>query len=1078
MITLTEGQIKSLCGGNSIYLRGKQYYHASRVKYLKYDPEINGFLATVLGSKRYQIKIYFDENEEFDEASCTCPAYRQYAGYCKHIAAVLIAIQNDKRSVSSFIENKRKRDIQNIINYFSYATTGEKSPLNLEIHYQFDKENPFLNGYSSKIHFRVGQEKLYVIRSPKTLIESIQKNQSLKFGKQFTFLPEKHSFQKKDQPIIDMIKGGLEQEEISNLSSWGFGKYSIFTGKYMILSPTALKRFFKIMEDRTFHATINGASYEGVHIIEKDLPIKFSLMKDRNNMVLNIDGNENVVALTEDGSYFFYQNNIYKVSQEQQKYFMPFYQTLENEKAKDIYIPHNYREGFASQVLPMIEKVGRLEIDKEVEKSIYKPKLQSKIYLDKKGESITINIKFIYGDREINPFKKESENPKESRILVRDVERENQIMDLIEEADFKVSSEYIYLEGDEKIYEFILDTLPKLDQLGEIYYSDVFKNMKVYYQPSLFTRLQLNEDTDILEFSFDIEGIDKKEIADVFQALWERKKYYRLNKGGFLSLQKSELERVSNLLDYLNISSKDLEKDMLQIPKYRALYLDESLKKAQIKNQSRNIVFKQLIQNIKEPQDIDYEVPKEFKEILRDYQVNGFKWLKTLSRYGMGGILADDMGLGKTIQILTLLLSEKQEKGLKPTLVVAPTSLVYNWSSEVEKFTSELKALVVSGAKEERHKNIKKLSEYDLVITSYPLIRRDIKLYQDTRFRYCILDEAQHIKNPTSQNAALVKKIKAENRFALTGTPIENSLIELWSIFDFIMPGFLLSHGQFVKKYERAIIKEDNQEALNQLKTQIAPFILRRLKKEVLKELPEKIENKMMVDLTREQKLTYLSYLEKIKGEINNTIEERGFQKSHMKILVGLTRLRQICCHPELFLENYHGGSGKLDLLQEIIEESLQGEHRILLFSQFTSMLRIIRRLLKEQEIEHFYLDGSTQSETRGEMVKRFNNGERNLFLISLKAGGTGLNLTGADIVIHFDPWWNPAVEEQATDRAYRIGQENTVHVIKLITKGTIEEKISHIQEKKKKMIESVIQPGETIISKLTEKEIRELFEI
>lgn len=1078
MITLTERQIMNICGRNSVYLRGKQYYHASRVEHLKYDPEINGILATILGNKRYQVKIYLDQDGEFDDASCTCPAYRQYAGYCKHIAAGLIAIQNDKRSISKFTENKRKEDIQNIINYFSYAKTGPKSPLNLEIHYQFHKDNHFFNEYSSQIDFRIGQEKLYVIKSPKHFIESIQKNDSLKFGKQFTFIPEKHSFQKEDQPIIDMIKEGVEQEKISSPSSWGFGKYSIFSGKYMILSETSLKRFFKIMEGKSFQATINGVSYKDVHIVKKDLPIEFKLMKDKNNMILNIDGNDNIQALTEDGSYFFYQNNIYRVSNEQQKYFLPFYQTLEREKEPSIYIPNSYREDFASQVLPVIDKVGKLKIDQEVEEAIYKPELKANIYLDKKEEYITIDIKFIYGDIEINPFQKDKEKPKDNRILVRDVERENQIMDLIEEADFKVSNEYIYLEEDEKIYEFILEIIPKLSELSEIYYSDTFKNMQVYYHPSLSTSLRLNEDTDILEFNFDIEGIEKNEIADVFQALRERKKYYRLNKGGFLSLHQPELERVSNLLDYLNISTKDLGKEMLQIPKYRALYLDEALQDTQIKNKNRNIAFKQLIQNIKEPEDIDYEIPKDFEKILRDYQVNGFKWLKTISGYGMGGILADDMGLGKTIQVLALLVSEKQEKGLKPSLVVAPTSLVYNWASEVEKFTSQLNTLVISGAKEERYEDIEKLSQYDLVITSYPLIRRDIDLYQDTKFRHCILDEAQHIKNPASQNAASVKEIQAENRFALTGTPIENSLIELWSIFDFIMPGFLLSHGQFVKKYERAIIKDDNQEALNQLKTQIAPFILRRLKKEVLKELPEKIENKMMVDLTRKQKLTYLSYLEKIKGEIQDTIQERGFQKSHMKILAGLTRLRQICCHPELFLENYHGGSGKLDLLQEVIDESLQVEHRILLFSQFTSMLKIIRKLLEEQGIEYFYLDGSTESKDRGDMVARFNKEERQVFLISLKAGGTGLNLTGADTVIHFDPWWNPAVEEQATDRAYRIGQENTVHVIKLITKGTIEEKISHIQEKKKKMIESVIQPGETIISKLSEEEIRDLFEI
>lgn len=451
--------------------------------------------------------------------------------------------------------------------------------------------------------------------------------------------------------------------------------------------------------------------------------------------------------------------------------------------------------------------------------------------------------------------------------------------------------------------------------------------------------------------------------------------------------------------------------------------------------------------------------------------------MKTLAMYGLGGILADDMGLGKTIQAIAFIISEKK-RVQAPSLVVAPTSVIYNWQDEAKKFAPDLKVVVVSGTPKEREMLLKEAKKADLVITSYALIRRDAELYADFNFGYCFLDEAQHIKNPNSLGAKAVKTIKAAGYFALTGTPLENSLTELWSIFDFVMHGYLLSRQKFMKKYERPIVKNQDEKALKELQKQIAPFILRRMKRDVLQELPPKIESKVITDLTREQKKIYLTYLQKAKGEIEETIATIGFEKSQIKILSALTRLRQICCHPATFLENYKGDSGKLMYLKEIMKNAVESGHRILLFSQFTGMLEIIRNQLDNEQIEYFYLDGSTKTEERGRMVRAFNGGEGDAFLISLKAGGTGLNLTGADMVIHYDPWWNPAVEEQATDRAYRIGQKNSVQVIKLITKGTIEEKIYELQQKKKAMINSVIKPGKTMLSKMTEQEVRELFSV
>jgi len=474
---------------------------------------------------------------------------------------------------------------------------------------------------------------------------------------------------------------------------------------------------------------------------------------------------------------------------------------------------------------------------------------------------------------------------------------------------------------------------------------------------------------------------------------------------------------------------------------------------------------------------MEYPVPDELGDCLREYQTTGFRWLKTLAVYGLGGILADDMGLGKTLEVIAFILSEKGPNQL-PALVIAPTSLLFNWEAEVQKFAPSLKVVVMTGSVPERREKFAEFCGADIVVTSYPLIRRDIDLYRDIEFAYCFLDEAQHIKNPNTINAKSVQQIKARNYFALTGTPVENSLTELWSIFNFIMPGYLLTHSAFQKKYELPIAKGEDPNSAVELSRHVRPFVLRRLKKDVLKELPDKIETRLMADMTKEQEKLYIAFLKQAQGEILNEINTAGFDKSRIKILAALTRLRQICCHPGLFIEDYKGESGKMQLLQEVLEDALASGHRILLFSQFTSMLALIREYLSGQDTSYFYLDGHTKAAKRQEMVQAFNKGENKVFLISLKAGGTGLNLTGADMVIHVDPWWNPAVEEQATDRAHRIGQKNVVQVFKMITKGTIEEKIFALQQKKKELIETVIRPGETFISKLTEEELKAVFDL
>ncbi len=912
----------------------------------------------------------------------------------------------------------------------------------------------------------------------KKLIESIIRKESLYFGKEFNFDPNVYCFKEEDEPIIDMLKNLYDNEEALRDLSFHYKNPSLLSGKRANLPQSTITKLFQLLGDRPFNAVIDNTTYKDVKINHEDLPVEFFLTKENNDLKLEVSLENNLIPLDREGEYIFANQGIYKITEYQRRNLKPFYEALNKQDGNLIKIPNKYSERFISEVYPVIKKLGDIKIDEGVKDSFYNPGLKPRIYFDNVDSNITADIKFIYGDITLHAFNDRDNVRIDDRIILRDINKEKEVLAFFEVSEFKVSKNHIYLDDEEKMFDFMYNKLPMIQEIADVYYSDSFKDVKIQDSTSFSGGVRLNSHNSLLEFNFSVDGINNSELQNVFESIKEKKKYYRLKSGAFLPLDIKELHEISSLFEYLDLEHKDFEKDVINIPKFRALYIDEHLKESNINSIKRNLKFKELVQNIKEPGDIDYKIPCETDEVLRGYQKLGFKWLKTLRAYGFGGILADDMGLGKTLQMLTFLLSERNEKGNSPSIIVAPTSLVYNWLAEIEKFTPELNTLIIAGKKDERERIISSINDYDVVITSYPLIRRDIDLYKDVAFRFCILDEAQHIKNPQSQNAKSVKEINAESYFALTGTPIENSLTELWSIFDFVMPSYLLNHNKFLKKFERPIVKNSDNTALKELSRYIRPFVLRRIKKDVLKELPDKIENKVTVQLTNEQKKIYLAYLQKIKGEIEDEIRDKGFDRSHIKILAGLTRLRQICCHPSMFIEDYEETSGKLLLLEELVNEAIEGGHRILLFSQFTSMLSIIKEMLEKNGIEYKYLDGSTNIMKRGKLVKEFNEGKGDIFLISLKAGGTGLNLTGADTVIHFDPWWNPAVEEQATDRAYRIGQKNTVHVMKLITKGTIEEKIYKLQEKKRKLIEAVITPGETLVSKLSEEEIKDLFEL
>jgi Superfamily II DNA/RNA helicases, SNF2 family len=1079
--------IKNICTSSNVLARGFKYYFDERVAIVDMDEESGIVEAVVSGGEDYSVSLEFSRDGSLAYYECSCPAYHEYPGGCKHIVATLLQLK-DQRSVQQITIKRGKvidlagvKQAGEIISFFENRLPDlSKEPVNMEVLLELLIDRGPGGNVRPVVSLRLGSRKLYTVKSIKNLLKSMDAGESIEFGKGFTFDPYINCFREDDLPVINFFREMRDIDEtVERNSSYGYSygsSPSLFKGKYLYLPSGSVGRFLKIMEGRQLRVVVNGVEYDGVKIVDGNYPAEFSLRKSGNELLLNVDIPDGIVFLTPDGGNIFLNGTIYNVPKSQRENIAPFHKSIAATGRKEFRFSQKDGERFASLVIPNIKKAGRLNMDEDVERMFLREPLNAEVYLDKLDDKITAAFSFNYGDYKIDPFD-QNQNKNGDTIVIRDYESERKILALFEKPGFKIKGSLVYLSDDERIYEFITEYVPDLQQVCDVYYSDAFKSIRLFDSSRCRSAVRLNEKSDLLEFDFSIDGIDRESLPGIFASLKKKRKFYRLPDGSFIPLNSDGLKNLSDMIDYLDLDEDDLKKDVINLPKFKAMYLDDSLNGLDSVYVERNLTFKKLIENIKEPKNTNFTVPESLKDIMRGYQVTGFKWLKTLSSYGLGGILADDMGLGKTLETIAFIESERDKDSL-PSIVICPTSLVYNWESEIQKFAPDLRTLVIAGNKGEREELIGRLDGADIVITSYPLIRRDIDSYREVSFSYCILDEAQHIKNPDSVNAKSVKEIRAKGYFALTGTPIENNLTELWSIFDFIMPGFLLSHRRFVEKFERPIVGEGNQDSMTELGKHVRPFILRRLKKDVLKELPPKIESMLTAELTDEQKKVYLAYLEQISGRIKKEIDTNGFERSQIAILAGLTRLRQICCHPSLFIENYSGASGKMDMLLELFEELREGSHRTLLFSQFTGVLKLIREQLDKEKISYFYLDGSTRVEDRGEMVKAFNNGFRDVFLISLKAGGTGLNLTGADTVIHFDPWWNPAAEEQATDRAYRIGQENTVQVMKLVTKGTIEEKIYAMQQRKKELINSVLQPGETFISKMTKEDVMGLFNI
>lgn len=743
---------------------------------------------------------------------------------------------------------------------------------------------------------------------------------------------------------------------------------------------------------------------------------------------------------------------------------------------------------FCRELLPSMKNVFHVEEERFYEDDFEMAHASYHFYLDTpEKDVVTCRILACYGGREYALYRGIQSGSGEG-FADRDLVSELSVWQALSawlplESNASGVSERLLANDESALYQFLTDGITSLQELGTVFVSDNLRKLSVRPAPKVSVGVSLAG--DMLNLSLDAEGMDADELAEILSRYDRKRKFYRLKNGDFIQMDGEDMEALADLQEGLGFTEKDMRKEVMEIPRFRALYLDKQMRSGAMDGilVDRTRDFKSLVKDMRTVEDNDFEVPDSLSQIMRGYQKHGFLWLKTLASGGFGGILADDMGLGKTLQVISFLLSEHEERlerkePLRPTLIVCPASLLYNWVSEIQKFAPVLKTRLIVGSAAEREELIRGISMDDdeVCITSYDMLRRDLEFYENLRFGCQVIDEAQYIKNHYTKAARAVKKVRASFKLALTGTPIENRLSELWSIFDYLMPGFLYSYDYFHQHFEKPIVSSADEQITERLQRMISPFVLRRLKKDVLRDLPEKIEENLIIPMEGEQREIYDAQVEELRQMLRSQ-DDAQFRQARFVVLAALTRLREICCDPGLLYEGYKGSVAKVDSCMELISSVIESGHKMLIFSQFTSLLEVLERRLGSEGIPYYKIDGATPPSKRMELVESFNQEDNKVpvFLISLKAGGTGLNLTAADVVIHFDPWWNKAVENQATDRVHRIGQKNVVNVYKLIAQNTIEENIVKLQERKRQLAESILGGEEVGSGTFTREELLEI---
>ena len=909
------------------------------------------------------------------------------------------------------------------------------------------------------MELRIGRRRMYIVRSIDEFARRIAERETAVYGKELTLRHLEEEFAEEDRPLLWHVLALAD------------GAPRMSAGQ-LFLQGAQLDQTMRLLLGRAAETRGSDGQFVPVTIREGAAQIEASLVREGGDVRLSLGERRCVRGVA--GAYFFEEENIVCV-------FGAAYDRIAGLLSVGEAYPGGLLLGQAQLpavcarvIAPAGGSVQMREGGDILEMNTPMP-LTVRYYIDlqdgapaaadkqtnkqaEKDECLTCRLETSYLGQAVRPGE-------EAPHIRRDEEAEALALAAAKAVfpDAQDAQTCAFYGSDEETYALLSERLPELSAYGEVMVAERLAQMNVKKRRAMTFGLSAAQEELILKS--DLGGLTQDDLRAAYLAYRQRRRFVRLKDGTFLSGEALEqAAKTGEMLDTLDVSAEQV-KEGARIPASRALYIEEALKNREEATLSAPGEVRDWMDRLRRAQAADVEPPRSLNATLRGYQETGLSWLCALSEAGFGGILADDMGLGKTIQALAMLLHDKERGERVRALVICPASLQLNWLSEAERFAPTLRAQAMLGDGAQRKELIASIAHEDgpeLLIASYDQVRRDAQLYEGTELSHILLDEAQHIKNAASLGARAVKTLKAKHRFAMTGTPVENRLSELWSIFDFLMPGYLYSYKKFKERFEQPIVHDADEEARERLRMMTAPFILRRMKKDVLDDLPDKTETIMTSEMTAPQGKLYAAYAARLIAEADGGLADA---QSRMKILAGLTRLRQLCCDPRLCVEEYDGGSGKLAQCVELVRELHEDGHRMLIFSQFTSMLEILKKALEAEGFAVLELTGETGKRERMQLAGRFNGGEGDVFLISLKAGGTGLNLTGADVVIHYDPWWNTAAQNQATDRAYRIGQTRGVQVISLIASGTVEERILRLQQKKAALSDGVLEGGDNLFT-------------
>ncbi len=904
---------------------------------------------------------------------------------------------------------------EDLLEFYSDASTQNDEPIILRA--SIDKYNNI-----PSLTFKLGKNKhLYKVKDLNQLVDASRHSSSLKLGKFFNEPINQAKMDIDSQHWLSFIEKIIDAR---NLNEEFYYNYSSQVGRITLENSVADE--------------VNDLLYQGVKLYSNEQPIGYTtdqldlnikIETQKSSALVSVEDLPVSTIITGSHAYYGYYKDVWI------KYIGLTPASLHNlglQPGAEMQFSKKTVAKFAHNILPKFEQTKFILVSGTDElKVILPPEAHFLFKLDYRVGSILCVARVQYGDAQYELNQGYTEEDR------RDVEKETAAWKHINTyfSDYQHGRYVLSNEDSDVVQAFLDDGINELKRLGEVQITANFRSLLKGIKINLDVGVGINLTNELLDIDLADQKMSWEDIQAALKAYQEKRKYFVLKNGMLAKAEQPTIEQLAQTLHDLGISFKDFIHGKLHLPAYRAFYFAKQMKAANALHFSTNESFNTLINDLAKNQLKQNQIPVSLQNILRPYQKIGFNWLSTIVNYKFGGLLADEMGLGKTLQIISLLLARKEKmQNQLPSLIVAPASVIYNWQAEVKKFAPSLNVALLDGTKKERERLLLDAKKYNLLISSYQSLNRDLEAYQNLIFDVEVIDEAQNIKNQQSVTAKTVKVIKAHHKLALTGTPIENKLSELWSIFDYLMPGFLGSYPDFRKKYELPIVKEQDKEAEDQLANMIIPFILRRLKKDVLRDLPDKDEEIVPVKMNKKQADLYNMQTQKIIAQLNGQGDE-DFKRSRFQILAQITKLREICCDPHLLYENYHGKSNKLIATIELIKNNLANGHKILLFSQFTAMLDILHENLARLRLPLFTITGSTPKTKRQEQVQKFNQmAQPGVFLISLKAGGTGINLTGADVVIHYDPWWNLAAEKQATDRAHRIGQKHSVKIYKMVT--------------------------------------------